>query len=99
MKQSKFLQTGYITIMLASVFASKPAFTQTCFPPPSHLVSWWSAESNALDSAEGNNGTLGTGTSFATGEVGQAFSFDGTDDYVRVPDAANLRITNAITIE
>src|SRR5260221_10123571 len=99
MKQSKFLQTGYITIMLALVFASQTAFTQTCFPPPSHLVSWWRAESNAVDSADGNNGALENGAAFATGKVGQAFSFDGDGDHVRVPDATNLRFTNALTIE
>jgi len=41
------------------------------------LVSWYRAESNAVDSVSGHNGTVGDHTSFATGELGNAFSFDG----------------------
>ena len=56
---------------------------------PPNLVSWWHAEGNANDSADGNNGTLQNGATFGTGRSGQAFSFDGVDDYVNVPDADN----------
>ena len=52
-------------------------------------VSWWPAEGNADDAADGNNGTLENGASFALGNVGQAFDFDGVDDHVRVPDSAD----------
>lgn len=52
--------------------------------------STWSAEDNASDSVDGNNGTLQNGATFATGRVGQAFSFDGVDDYVNVPDSNSL---------
>jgi len=41
------------------------------------LISWWQAESNATDSVSGHNGTIGDHTSFASGQVGGAFSFDG----------------------
>jgi hypothetical protein len=66
-----------------------PALQQACAPLPSGLVSWWPAEGNANDIQDGNNGTLINGVSFAPGEVGQAFSFIGTD-YVDIPDASNL---------
>jgi sugar lactone lactonase YvrE len=66
-------------------------------PAPAGLVSLWSAENNANDSADGNNGTLMNGATFASGMVGQAFSFDGADDYVNVPDNSNLDLTTAIT--
>ena len=46
---------------------------------------------------DGNHGTL-TGD-FAQGMVGQAFSFDGTGDYVLVPDSANLNITGDVTVD
>jgi hypothetical protein len=59
---------------------------------------WWQAEGNANDSADGNHGTL-NGATFATGTVGQAFSFDGVDDYVNVPDSANLEVTTQFTLE
>src|SRR5260370_941746 len=69
--------------------AALPALQQACAPLPSGLVSWWPAEGNANDMQDGNNGTLVNGATFASGEVGQAFSFNGTD-YVEIPDASNL---------
>ena len=63
------------------------------------LVSWWRAESNALDEVGGNNGIPHNGVGFATGRVGQAFSFNGTNSYVEVPDSPALRLTNQLTIE
>ncbi len=44
-----------------------------------------SANGNAVDSIGGRNGTL-VGATFNVGISGQAFSFDGGDDYVSVPD-------------
>jgi len=52
---------------------------------PSGLVALWSGEGNANDSAGENNGTLHGGVTFAKGQVGQAFSFDGSTGFVSVP--------------
>ena len=68
-------------------------------PPPSGLVAWWRAESNAFDFVGTNHGTLKYGATFAPGKVGQAFSLDGVDDYVEVPNGPALNPTNAITVE
>ncbi|MBW3539574.1 MAG: right-handed parallel beta-helix repeat-containing protein, partial [Planctomycetes bacterium] len=57
---------------------------------PSGIVSWWKAEGDANDSVDGNNGTLVGDAAFATGKVGQAFSFDGAGDAVRVAAAGSL---------
>jgi hypothetical protein len=76
-----------------------PTLPPSCTPPPSGLVSWWKGESNALDSVDGNNGTLQGGVTFAAGEVGQTFNFNGSNSYVEVPDSASLRLTNTLTIE
>jgi hypothetical protein len=70
-----------------------------CASVPSGLVSWWPGEDNADDVAGANNGTLVNGAGFAAGEVGQAFSFDGTS-YVSIPDSPSLdTLTTSITIE
>ena len=69
-----------------------------CVPPPAGLVSWWPADGNALDIVSGNNGTLEGGVTFTNGEVGQAFSFDGTG-YVEVGDKADLVMSNSFSFE
>ena len=62
-------------------------------------VSLWAAEGDAQDLLDGNDGTLVGGTSFAGGMLGRAFSFDGLDDHVVVPDSDNLNAANGITVE
>src|SRR5262249_26619118 len=62
-------------------------------------VSWWKAEGNANDSVRGNGGSLVNGTGFASGLVGQAFSFDGVDDYVDLGNPTSLKLTSGITLE
>ena len=54
-----------------------------CLPAPSGLIGWWAGENNANDSVDGNPGILNNGASFTAGKVGQAFSFDGNDDFVQ----------------
>src|SRR5260370_32279240 len=44
-----------------------------CLNPPSNGVSWWAGDGNANDANAVNNGTVQGGTSFAAGQVGQAF--------------------------
>ncbi len=64
----------------------------------SSLVSLWQGEGNASDTRNLNNGTLTNGTSFATGKIGQALSFDGVDDFVQLPSNSSLNPTS-ITVE
>jgi len=65
----------------------------------SGLMSWWQGEGNAADSADGNSGSLQGGATFATGQIGQAFQFDGIDDYVNIPDSTTLdSLTTAATV-
>jgi hypothetical protein len=62
-------------------------------------VSWWTGDGNALDLAGVNNGTLqGGATASGVGEVGAAFTFDGTNNYVSIPDSASLR-PSVFTVE
>ena len=49
-------------------------------------------------SGTGNNGTLSGATRSASGRFGGALSFDGTNDWVTVADAASLDLTNNMTL-
>lgn len=72
-------------LFFAITFVGQVA-AQTCVQPPSGLVSWWDADSvsetTAFDIHGDNNGTLVGGVGIIPGKVGNAFSFDGIDDYV-----------------
>src|SRR5262249_39768781 len=68
----------------------------------SSTVSWFKAEGNANDAVGGNNGTLFGNVTFTTGEVGQAFQFDGSGAVISLPNTktGTLDITGtALTIE
>jgi hypothetical protein len=67
-------------------------------PMPSGIVSWWRAENDALDAVGTNHGMLTNGATFATGEVGNSFLLDGTNDYVVIADSPSLRPTS-VTLE
>ncbi len=60
--------------------------------PLAGMVAWWKAENNANDSVGGNNGTLMNGAAFSAGEVGNAFNFDGVNDFVLVTASINLDV-------
>ena len=49
-------------------------------------VAYWAANGTALDSlGNGHNGTLENGAGFGPGIVGEAFAFNGVNQYVSVP--------------
>jgi hypothetical protein len=79
-----------VSAAVLGLLATNQAQVQTCTPPPPNMVSWWPGDGNANDIQGSNNGTLQNGANFAPAKVGQGFSFDGVDDYVRVPDSPNL---------
>ena len=62
------------------------------------LVAWWPGDGDATDAAGGNHGTLHDGATFEPGLFGSAFSFDGLDDYVSIPDSASLDLADEITV-
>jgi hypothetical protein len=69
-----------------------------CYAPPSGLVSWWTGDGNANDIVGTNHGAFQNGATITAGIAGQAFSFDGIDNYVSILDSASLDITDAISI-
>jgi len=98
MKTRKVMSAMLTIIVLSGLlFTGSFAFGQLC---PPGMVSYWRADGNALDSVYDNDGTLINGaTATATGQVGQAFSFDGGNDYVRIPNSNNLNLIEAVTVE
>jgi hypothetical protein len=70
----------------------------TAVAVPSGIVSWWTANNTANDVYGLNNATL-TNVSYATGEVGQAFSFNGTNGWAALGDPSSLAFTQSFTIE
>jgi serine/threonine protein kinase len=77
--------------------ADGPSLPQAV-PAPEGLVSWWRGEGNAKDAWGGNHGTVAGNVSYATGWVGLAFRFNGTDQ-VEVAAAPDLDLTTAVTME
>ncbi len=80
------LHAGWLLTPLLVLVLAGPPVAQADGP-----VSWWRAEGDAMDAADGNHGTLEGDTTFAPGQVGFAFSLDGDGDLVQVPDNDNLR--------
>ena len=59
-------------------------------PRPPGLVSRWPGDGNANDAVGSNHGFLEHGATFATGQVGQAFSLDGLDAYVAIRNSPDI---------
>jgi len=74
-----------------SIINSLPAQTG-CAPVPAGLVGWWAGEGNASDSTGAHDGVIEGRVTFAPGEVGQAFVFNGTDADVHIPASATLNV-------
>src|SRR3989338_5324004 len=88
-KKRKFI-VFLIVLIILSIFESVAAAA------PIDYVSYWKFEGNANDETGRNNGSI-KGTSLVNGTIGKAYSFDGIDDYIEVPDSSSLN-TNSLTI-
>jgi hypothetical protein len=67
------------------------------------LIGLWTLDEGAgttvVDwSGHGNHGTFAGNPQWAAGKIASALQFDGTDDYVEVPDSPSLDIADEITI-
>src|SRR5438477_12652181 len=93
-----------IAIAMATIGILLPSLSvraQTCVAPVSGITAWWPGDGDATDAVGTDNGTLQNGASFSGGEVNQAFSFDGIDDYISIPASSSLNVgpSAGMTIE
>jgi hypothetical protein len=71
------------------------------YVPTNGLVGWWPFTGNANDlSGNGNNGTVNgaTLTTDRFGVANRAYSFNGTSNFISVPDANMLDLSNQYTL-
>ena len=94
---------GTLSVTTLSGTAASPSdFTFAnvpCLAPPTGLVGWWPGEGCGDDLISTSHGNLTAGVGFAPGLVGQAFSLDGAQSYVQIPNSSSLSLTGAITVE
>lgn len=64
-----------------------------------NLVSEYRLDGDGSDSWGDNEGTVIGATSSTDCVAGSCYSFDGSNDYVTIPDAENLNIIGSLTIE
>src|SRR3989344_3626829 len=106
----KFFKPLFLPILLTTfyILLSSTTHAGTIIKSPAYLglnaglVGCWSFDgsfTNAPDCSGNNNiGTLTNGPTKTVGKVGQAMSFDGSNDYVNVSHNAALDITGNLTL-
>jgi hypothetical protein len=98
MSKTTRIHFARLLFLFASITVSGSAFAD-CLPNPSGLIGWWPGDGHANNLLGTNNGTLqGGATASASGLVGNTFTFDGTNNFVQIPNSPILQPTN-LTIE
>lgn len=93
----------WLTNAYGSVVSSNAALVVNAPPPCTAaspgLISWWRGEGDALDFVGNNSGIAASNVMHVVGKVGQAFSFNGVNQFVEVPHSASLNPTGSFSIE
>lgn len=76
-----------VLFVFVFIYSNTPGFA---IPVTSGLVSYYEAEGNANDTQGLNNAALQGDATFASGKIGQAFSLDGSGDFVQVLSPSGL---------
>jgi len=82
--QPNVLAFVWLMCFLVTAALAQPA--TNCVQCPSGLIAWWPGE-GTTNLAGSGNGTLQNGATNAPGLVGDAFSLDGSDDRVEIPES------------
>jgi len=87
------------SIVAAGEAGKCPPPPPACLPVRPDIVSWYRAESNALDSVDSNHGQISNSVAYTDGEVEKAFQFQ--KGFVRIPAASNLNVGlgSGLTVE
>ena len=102
---TKLLLTGRLVVTLSiavlatSLVVAAPAAAGVCLDAPAGLLGRWPGDGTTAEVAHGRDGTVVGGTSYLTGEVDQAFSFDGVNDMITVPDDPDWSLDGDFTID
>src|SRR4051794_6017569 len=97
--QGKFYLLMLVFFLVASLQVA--AQTSSCVNPPSGRVAWWTGDNTTADFLNTSNGLNSSPVSFAPGEVGSAFSFNGLQyTYLQIPGTDVLEsMTVAVSVE
>jgi hypothetical protein len=95
----KFCLLTLVVLLVASMPVA--AQTSSCVNPTTGMVAWWTGDNTTADYLKTSNGLVSSPVTFAPGEVGAAFSFDGTQSmYVQIPRTDLLEsMTVAVSVE
>ncbi len=96
------MKKNYVQLIIAILFATNViAQNVPNYVPKNGLVGYWPFNGNANDdSGNGNHGTVNGATLTAdrNGEANSAYSFDGIDNWINIPNNPNFDNLNEITI-
>ena len=92
-------QHSLVTIAALWLLAGQPFGRAACVQPPAGLVNWWTADGQVYDQVGTLDGTLYNGTTFTSGEVRQALSFDGVRNCVTNVSPGLTNVISSYTVE
>ncbi|UCF16550.1 MAG: LamG domain-containing protein, partial [Phycisphaerales bacterium] len=91
--------TGLLLLDDIRLYALSREFITPVQPDAAGLIGHWALDGNTQDSSGlANHGTAQGGPTYAAGKIGQAMSFDGSDDYVVIDGVAGDITSNDITL-
>jgi hypothetical protein len=73
-------------------------FSSKVVAAPAGLIGWWAGDGNAKDVVGFNDG-VATSIGYASGKVGQAFRFVGTNSFIRVPNQPAFNTISNLSLE
>lgn len=88
----------WLTVLLVLAVPSPASAGEACAIPPANLTNWWQGNGDANAVVGGVTGTV-SGATFTSGQVGQAFTFDGVNDSVTFGSTVGNFGTSDFTID